>query len=177
MITQNRAISIFFVLAVLSGCASTNVTQQTPMVSPELARPNQIWVYDFIADPAKCPRRFLYPRRPQCADYAPNRRGTGNRAKAWSPHRERTCCGYPGHGSSRSASRSGSSATSWRGCNAWLFGLGPGRQWGQAFCDWIWRGEFGDGYGGRRLCDDAPRAYRNLDQGRLARPEARLREL
>ena len=25
------------------------------MVSPGLARPNQIWVYDFIADPAKVP--------------------------------------------------------------------------------------------------------------------------
>jgi hypothetical protein len=35
----------FFALAVLACCASTNVTQ--------LARPNQIWVYDFIADPAR----------------------------------------------------------------------------------------------------------------------------
>jgi hypothetical protein len=55
MIIRNRAISIFFALAVLSGCASTNVTQQTPTVSPGLARPNQIWIYDFIADPARLP--------------------------------------------------------------------------------------------------------------------------
>ena len=55
MITRSLAISIFFALAVLSGCASTTVTHQTPMVSPGLARPNQIWVYDFIADPAKVP--------------------------------------------------------------------------------------------------------------------------
>ena len=55
MIIRTRAISIFFALAVLSGCASTNVTQQTPMVSPGLARPNQIWIYDFIADPARLP--------------------------------------------------------------------------------------------------------------------------
>ena len=55
MITRSRTISIFFALAVLSGCASTKVTQQTPMVSPGLARPNQIWVYDFIADPARLP--------------------------------------------------------------------------------------------------------------------------
>jgi hypothetical protein len=40
---------------VLAGCASTKVTQQSPMVSPGLARPNQIWVYDFIADPSKIP--------------------------------------------------------------------------------------------------------------------------
>ena len=55
MITRNRARSILFALTVLSGCASTNVTQQTPVVSPGLARPNQIWVYDFIADPAMLP--------------------------------------------------------------------------------------------------------------------------
>ena len=55
MITRCRTISIFFALAVLAGCASTNVTQQTPMASPGLARPDQIWVYDFIADPARLP--------------------------------------------------------------------------------------------------------------------------
>jgi hypothetical protein len=55
MITRSRTISIFFALAVLAGCASTNVTRQTPMVSPGLARPNQIWVDDFIADPARLP--------------------------------------------------------------------------------------------------------------------------
>jgi len=50
-----RAITAVFALALLAGCASTKVTQQTPMVSPELARPGRIWVYDFIADPAKIP--------------------------------------------------------------------------------------------------------------------------
>ena len=82
MITRSRAISIFFALAVLSGCASTNVTQQTPVVSPGLARPNQIWVYDFIADPAKIPADSSIRRRPQCADHTADRRGTGNRAQA-----------------------------------------------------------------------------------------------
>jgi hypothetical protein len=42
-------------LVVVAGCASTNVTQQTPMSSPGLARPNQIWVYNFVADPADMP--------------------------------------------------------------------------------------------------------------------------
>jgi hypothetical protein len=55
MIARYRAILILFGLAVLSGCASTKVTQQTPAVSARLARPNQIWVYDFLADPAKIP--------------------------------------------------------------------------------------------------------------------------
>lgn len=52
---SSRTVSFLFALTVLAGCASTNVTQQTPMVSPGLARPNQIWVYDFVADPAKVP--------------------------------------------------------------------------------------------------------------------------
>ncbi len=42
-------------LVAVAGCASTNVTQQTPMSSPGLARPNQIWVYNFVADPADMP--------------------------------------------------------------------------------------------------------------------------
>src|SRR5215471_12772832 len=51
----SRTVSAVFALAVCAGCATTTVTQQTPLVSPGLARPNQIWVYDFIADPAKIP--------------------------------------------------------------------------------------------------------------------------
>ena len=41
-----KKIGLFFVLVLLTGCASTNVTQQTPMTAAGLARPNQIWVYD-----------------------------------------------------------------------------------------------------------------------------------
>jgi hypothetical protein len=44
-----------FALVVVAGCASTNVTQQTPMPQPALARPNQIWVYNFVANPADMP--------------------------------------------------------------------------------------------------------------------------
>jgi hypothetical protein len=39
-------------LVVFAGCASTKVTQQTPMNSPGLAWPNRIWVYNFVANPA-----------------------------------------------------------------------------------------------------------------------------
>ena len=39
----------------LAGCASTNVTQQTPMSAPGLPRPNQIWVYDFVAASSDMP--------------------------------------------------------------------------------------------------------------------------
>jgi hypothetical protein len=50
-----KAIGLLLVVAMLAGCASTNVTQQTPMTAPGLARPNQIWVYDFVAAPSDMP--------------------------------------------------------------------------------------------------------------------------
>lgn len=55
MRSRSCTVSLFFCLAVLAGCASTKVAQQTPMTNPGLARPNQIWVYDFIADPSQIP--------------------------------------------------------------------------------------------------------------------------
>ncbi|MGH7841291.1 MAG: DUF4410 domain-containing protein [Candidatus Binataceae bacterium] len=46
---------LLFGLVVIAGCASTKVTEQTPMVNPGLARPNQIWVYNFVAAPSEVP--------------------------------------------------------------------------------------------------------------------------
>ena len=51
----SRTLLCLFALFVVAGCASTNVTQQTPMSNPGLAKPNQIWVYNFIANPADMP--------------------------------------------------------------------------------------------------------------------------
>jgi hypothetical protein len=47
--------ALLFVVVILAGCASTNVTEQTPMTAPALARPNQIWVYDFVAAASDMP--------------------------------------------------------------------------------------------------------------------------
>src|SRR5271166_4684899 len=52
---RSRTMLFFFALAVAAGCASTSVTQQTPMVKGTIARPNQIWVYNFAAAPADIP--------------------------------------------------------------------------------------------------------------------------
>jgi len=41
--------ALLFGLAMLAGCASTRVTSATPMTASNLPRPNQIWVYDFVA--------------------------------------------------------------------------------------------------------------------------------
>lgn len=47
---------LLFGVAMLAGCASTSVNQQTPMTTaPGLARPNQIWVYDFVAASSDMP--------------------------------------------------------------------------------------------------------------------------
>lgn len=51
----DRRLTLLFTLALLVGCASTKVTQQTPLAAPGLARPNQILVYDFVASAADMP--------------------------------------------------------------------------------------------------------------------------
>jgi len=44
-----KATEFIFAFALLAGCASTSTNRQTPMTAPGLPRPNQIWVYDFVA--------------------------------------------------------------------------------------------------------------------------------
>jgi uncharacterized protein DUF4410 len=53
--TASRFTICMLAVVVAAGCASTNVTQSTPMQSPGLARPNKIWVYPFVANPADMP--------------------------------------------------------------------------------------------------------------------------
>jgi Domain of unknown function (DUF4410) len=56
---RSRQIALFFPVLMLAGCATTRVTSQPPPVSqssaPSIARPDQIWVYDFVASPADVP--------------------------------------------------------------------------------------------------------------------------
>jgi len=44
-----------FMIIMHAGCASTKVTQSTPITNPGIARPNRIWVYNFVAAPADVP--------------------------------------------------------------------------------------------------------------------------
>jgi hypothetical protein len=48
----NKLVACLIVLAVMTGCASTSVSDQQRMVAGPLARPGQIWVYPFAATPA-----------------------------------------------------------------------------------------------------------------------------
>src|SRR5262249_25594890 len=50
-----RTAAISFALAIVAACASTEVTQQTPVSSQAVARPNRILVYDFAATPGDMP--------------------------------------------------------------------------------------------------------------------------
>jgi uncharacterized protein DUF4410 len=55
MRSRSNVFLCLLALLVVAGCASTKVTQQTPMSNPGLARPNRIWVYNFIANLADMP--------------------------------------------------------------------------------------------------------------------------
>ncbi len=55
MRSLNRLVLCLLAMGVVAGCASTNITQQTPISSPGLARPNRIWVYNFVGNPADMP--------------------------------------------------------------------------------------------------------------------------
>jgi len=55
MYSRRRTVALLFALVAVSGCASTKVSEQTPPVVPGLPRPNQIWVYDFVAASSDMP--------------------------------------------------------------------------------------------------------------------------
>jgi len=52
---RNRIAVSIFALVVIAGCASTKVTEQSSPTTLKLARPNHIWVYDFVATPSDVP--------------------------------------------------------------------------------------------------------------------------
>src|SRR4051812_40476217 len=51
---MTRRLSLLIVAALLAGCASTEVTQQTAMVGG-VTKPSHILVYDFVGDPNMFP--------------------------------------------------------------------------------------------------------------------------
>jgi len=69
-------------LCLLTRCASTNVTRQQ-LVSGQLPRPSNIWVYDFAATPADVPSdsslagQYSAPTAPQTAEQIANGRKVG----------------------------------------------------------------------------------------------------
>jgi hypothetical protein len=55
MESHRRIVSCLFGLVLLTGCASTEVTERQEYKGGKLPRPHHIWVYDFAATPAEVP--------------------------------------------------------------------------------------------------------------------------
>ena len=49
--SRAHIVSLLPLLAVFTACASTEVTQQTPIANKVISQPKEIWVYDFGATP------------------------------------------------------------------------------------------------------------------------------
>ena len=66
--------TLLSVLLVIAGCATTTVTNQTPMVQGDVPRPKTIWVYPFVGAPADMPAdssiagSFSQPSTPLTSD-------------------------------------------------------------------------------------------------------------
>src|SRR6266852_1426655 len=55
MKSRDHIVLCLLVLVAVPGCASTKVTDRQQLVTGQIARPNNIWVYDFVATPADVP--------------------------------------------------------------------------------------------------------------------------
>ena len=81
MIARYRAILILFGLAVLSGCASTRVTQQTSAGEPAVCPSESNLGLRLHHRPGQDPNRFPFTGRPQCAEHTTHLGGTGRGAQ------------------------------------------------------------------------------------------------
>jgi hypothetical protein len=52
---HNHIVLCLFALVAVAGCSSTKVTDRQQLVTERIARPDHIWVYDFVATPADVP--------------------------------------------------------------------------------------------------------------------------
>src|SRR5918996_4258065 len=69
MQSASSAAVCFFALALVAGCASTEVSDRQPYEGPPLARPDHIIIHDFTANPADVPATSAFAA--QLADAPP----------------------------------------------------------------------------------------------------------
>ena len=110
----SRIVLCLFALIVVAGCASTNVTQQTPMSNPGLARPNRIWVYNFVANPADMPANSSIGGQVGAPEHATDGRSKSRRAVSSARLSRGSGCGYQRDGTFRRAGGAGIVAASGR---------------------------------------------------------------
>ena len=80
---RSHIVLCLFTLLVVAGCASTKVTSRDQLVTGNLPRPQNIWVYDFVATPADVPSdsalagQYSDPPTPQTAEQIATGREVG----------------------------------------------------------------------------------------------------
>ena len=79
---RNHIVLSLFALVVVAGCASTNVTNRQQLVTGQLPRPNEIWVYDFAATAADVPAGSTFAGQAADASQTPEEIATGQRLGA-----------------------------------------------------------------------------------------------
>ena len=79
---RNHIVLSLFALVAVAGCASTNVTNRQQLVTGQLPRPNEIWVYDFAATAADVPAGSAFAGQAADASQTPEEIATGQRLGA-----------------------------------------------------------------------------------------------
>ena len=79
---RNHIVLSLFALVAVAGCASTNVTNRQQVVTGQLPRPNEIWVYDFAATAADVPAGSAFAGQAADASQTPEEIATGQRLGA-----------------------------------------------------------------------------------------------
>lgn len=79
---RNHVVLSLFALVVVAGCASTKVTNRQQLVTGQLPRPNEIWVYDFAATAADVPAGSAFAGQAADASQTPEEIATGQRLGA-----------------------------------------------------------------------------------------------
>ena len=75
-------VQCLFAIVVAAGCATTKITNQQPLVTGQLPRPNQIWVYDFAASAADVPAGSAFAGQAADASQTPEEIATGQQLGA-----------------------------------------------------------------------------------------------
>jgi hypothetical protein len=84
MKTDLRAtiVPCLFAIAVAAGCASTKVATRQELVTGQLPRPNNIWVYDFAATAADVPADSALAGQPPATSQTAEQIATGRQLGA-----------------------------------------------------------------------------------------------
>jgi hypothetical protein len=82
MKSQSRSVLSLLALLLIVGCASTKVSNRQELVTGQLPRPNEIWVYDFAATAADVPAGSAIAGQVADASQTPEELATGRQLGA-----------------------------------------------------------------------------------------------